>query len=176
MFRPTWILITGPRCAGKDTAAGMIAFAYPEAVVTSIVSAVVAHGAGVLGIDQQLVDTDREYRDMCMPAIRAYEAAMRACDPAYWIKQLAWTYPQSPTVVVSDWTHPSDAAWLESRSKLIKIRVSAYADICYERGSGDAHDPAQFLLYGDTGCMEIVNNDSIADLRNQVVKMVSPQM
>ena len=104
------------------------------------------------------------------------DAAMRACDPEYWIKHLAWTYPQSPTVIVSDWTHPDDAKWLAHRAKLVKIRVSAYADVCDERGSGGAHDPAQFLLYGDTGCTEIVNNDTIADLRKQVVKMLTPHM
>lgn len=128
----TWVLISGRRCAGKDTVAEILLGRLGPMGGTRVAFAdlVKREAADKHGLDlERLLDNSREsreYKEEHRTKLIALAMEARERDPDHWVA-LAWKrYQNTPIVVVSDWRFDNETAYLRARvGHVICVRVEA---------------------------------------------------
>lgn len=162
----TWILVSGKRYAGKDTAADLIAAALRAqghvATRTSFAQAVKADVAREYGLDFIRLMTDQAYKEENRRLLIEHGAAMRAQEHSYWVRKTYEGVVRADYIVVSDWRFPNESEWISMRASVIRVRVRADDDVRRARGwvPNDAvdRDQSECSLDGAEVDLVVCNN------------------
>ena len=131
---PLWILFSGRRCSGKDTAADEL---------QRMIGGVRASFAGLLKedaarkhhLDLDRLFTDRKYKEEHRETLIEHGRVEREADPDCWVRRTFEKYAQCKLVLVSDYRFPNEAEWLKKQgARVVSIYMTATEHVRVARG------------------------------------------
>lgn len=136
---PVWVLLSGCRCSGKDSAADYLPLLYPLAVHrrTSFALKVKEEFCRDHGLDLPRMLTDRDYKELHRPGLIAHAMEKRRHDADHWVAAAYAEFADlaDGIVVVTDYRFANERRYLEQRGlRVVHIAVAASDETRRQRG------------------------------------------